>query len=98
MRRVGRSTDDAAGVAGPGRIFIWDNFLRRGFSRITWKNFRLQNLEVARGLFCLGRVFAGLPQNLFGLHSFCTNHFAFRFIFAYAEMGEWLTVVTHGNF
>jgi hypothetical protein len=60
-------------------------------------NFGLQNLGCAQ-VFCLGRVFAGLPQNLFGLLSFCTNHFAFRFIFAYAEMGEWLTGVTHGNF
>src|SRR5271170_7705421 len=29
MRRVGRSTDDAAGVAGPGRIFISGPFSAR---------------------------------------------------------------------
>jgi hypothetical protein len=85
-------------VAGPGRIFIWENFFRRGFARINQKQLRIAKSRGCAQAFCLGRVFAGLPQNLFGLHSFCTNHFAFRFIFAYAEMGEWLTVVTHGNF
>jgi hypothetical protein len=37
-------------VAGPGRIFIWENFFRRGFARINQNNFGLQNLEVARRL------------------------------------------------
>jgi hypothetical protein len=89
------------GWLAPAAFLFGETFFAadlRGFSRINQKQLRIAKSRGCARAFCLGRVFAGLPQNLFGLHSFCTNHFAFRFIFAYAEMGEWLTVVTHGNF
>jgi hypothetical protein len=85
------------GWLAPAAFLFGETFFAADYRGSTKNNFGLQNLGCAQ-VFCLGRAFAGLPQNLFGLLSFCTNHFAFRFIFAYAEMGEWLTGVTHGNF
>jgi hypothetical protein len=44
--------------------------------------------ELVAGFLCSGLVFARLPQDRWGLHSFCTIHFAFRFPFAYAEIAD----------
>ena len=46
-----------------------------------------------------GPVFAGFPQHIADLHSFCTIHFVFRFVFAYAEPANYDTVLytDHGD-
>jgi hypothetical protein len=84
----------------PGRICFDAKPFRHGFSRICTDQtiFHFSFLlplvfspsracACCRAL-CSGRVFAGVPQDRRGLHSFCTIHFAFRFMFAYAETAD----------
>ncbi len=68
------------GVAGPGPHLFFETFFCHGFARISAdKTFHSECVELSvKALFS-----RGFHSILPGLHSFSTNHFAFRFVFAY---------------
>src|SRR6266566_7019636 len=68
-KQARKSTYHAARVAGPGRMC----FCRRASPQ------ECLGLRTSSGK---ARFIEGLPQLSGPVHSFCTNHFDFRFIFA----------------
>jgi hypothetical protein len=66
-----KSTYDAARVAGPGRICFFADMPSHRDA-----------LDLGKARFIEGR-----PQLSGAVHSFCTNHFEFRFIFAMLVAG-----------
>jgi hypothetical protein len=69
-----RSTNDAARVAGPGRICFWRRLSCHGLARARGCRVRPVVPQLSEPL--LQSVFSGLPQNVLFLHSFCPIYWA----------------------